>query len=122
MIEQLELPTASRQHPAPVTDEFANRIIDTLSEQAHAGQRWTTGKELCKFLGLVDCENTRRKFRQVAEANRHRLLTSNAGYCVIESATRDELSHAANWFRAQSRKMLAASVVYENYLHKGNNP
>jgi hypothetical protein len=101
------------------TEESERDVLRTLSQFAATGQRWTTAVQIGILLGWGESENTRRKIRAIAEVNRHKILSGQRGYCLLEYATREEIQHAVNWFAAQRRAFEAAEIAYTNYLHKG---
>ena len=79
------------------------------------GRGWQKAAVIQRALGWTD-----RKIRAVANESRGEVISGQRGYRLAAEATRDELQHAANWLRHQSKAMCLRAIAIENYLHGRN--
>ena len=56
-----------------------------------------------------------RALRAIAAMSHGQIISGQKGYLAIESATAEEISHAANWLRHQAMAMLTRISTEENF-------
>ena len=99
--EQLTLPITPR---APRDPDAALGVLLSLL----AGRRWVHARDL----GWSD-----RTLRMLAQVSQGQIISGQAGYCLIEEATPEEIRRAADWLRSQARQMLARSIAIRRRAH-----
>jgi hypothetical protein len=70
------------------------------------------------MLSWPDNEQSRRKLRRIAEANRGEIMSGDLGYIRINEARMDEVQHAYNRQMAQARKMEAGAIKLMAAYHR----
>jgi len=79
--------------------------------------RWITASDILKWHGRVETESEKRTIRALANASEW-IIQGQLGYKHMESATAEEIDHAANALESQAKKMGERAGRIRRNAHK----
>lgn len=109
-------------------------IIYTAPTATDAGRQWVThwlrdnpgwhhAAAICRAAGQIDNEDGKRHIRRLASES-PQVLSGQRGYCHLDHADVEEMSHAANWLEHQAKIMgdRAARIRRASHARLASSP